>query len=157
MPANCRMPVLPKNRAAADVIFPEPGLRFVNSQGSGAAQWRAVMFLRQALFVHAVTRFMKNPEKGLGKSLFVIPSCQAAISRAKRSRKWVCGRIDAPGLEIETDGLGHFAIQRLLSRDGEISLHQVRGNRRRALESWAEHRTDRRTKLGKQLAQLAGP
>src|SRR5437660_8222759 len=114
------------------------------------------MFGRQSLFVQTVARFMENAKERLRKILFIVASGQTAVRRAEGRAKWMRGGVNAPGFEVETDGGGHFAVERLLGGLGIASLQQILWNGRRALERGAEDRSDRWTKFGKQVAKLAG-
>src|SRR5207249_4693289 len=77
VPANDRVPVLPKSRAAANMIFPEARLGFVDAEGSGAAQGGAVVFGGKPLLVKTVAGFVENAKEGLRKILLVVARGQA--------------------------------------------------------------------------------
>jgi hypothetical protein len=99
MLARHRMPVLPKGRAASDVVLPQARLRFVNGQRDGRAVGRAEILHGQPLLVHAVAGFVQNAVERLDEIRFVVAGGQPAIARAERGAKRVGGGVNAARLK----------------------------------------------------------
>ena len=65
-------PFLPEGTGAADVIFPEAGLGFVNAKGDGVARGEVGLIGGEALFVESVPGFVEHSEEGGGEVVFVV-------------------------------------------------------------------------------------
>src|SRR5690349_16769989 len=121
------MPVLPKSRAAPDMIFPQPRLGLVDPERNGPAQRGTVMFRPEPLLVETVAGLVQNSIKGLCEILLVVARRQAAVGRAQRGAERVGCGVNAAGVEAEADGGGNLAIEGLLRRDRVVALQQILG------------------------------
>ena len=65
-------PLFPEGAGAADVVFPEAGLGFVNAEGHGVAGGKVGLVGGEALFVESVACFVEDAEEGGGEVVFVI-------------------------------------------------------------------------------------
>ena len=64
------------------------------------------------------------------------------------------GGVDAARVEIKPDGLGDFAIERLLRRDGIICFEKVFRDRPAPLHRRPQHGHQRGTKLREERLEL---
>ena len=123
--ARDRMPVFPERRAAADMVFPEARLRFVNPERNGAAQRRAVVFREQPLFIQAVAGLVHHAVERLRKIPLVVARGQPAIARTERLAERMRGGVHPSGLEVEADRFRDLAVERLLRGDRVMALQII--------------------------------
>src|SRR6266542_640542 len=123
--ASAGMPVFPEAEASSDVVFPEAGLRFVQAHGGGGAQGRSMMRRPQPLFVESMAGFVENAVKGFREVALVIAGGETSVARPQPGAKRMRRRIDAPGVKIEPEGLGHLAVESLLRGDWVIAVKKI--------------------------------
>ena len=105
---------VPKRPAAADQIFPQPRLRFVNAQRHRLARRQAVELGPQSLIVNAVPRFVQHAEKRAGKMPLVVTGSNAAIVRPQAGAKRMRRHVEPAALKIEPQSPGDFLGERFL-------------------------------------------
>ena len=76
-------PGFPEGAGAADTVFPQAGLGFVNAERGGLAEGRAELRLRKTLVVETVASLVKNPVKRDHEVAFVVAGGHAGIARAE--------------------------------------------------------------------------
>ena len=91
---------------AADEVFPEAGLGFVNAERNRFAERRAPVIGGEALRVEGVAGFVKDAEEGVAEVLFVVAGGHADVVRAEVGAEGVDGDVEPAGVEIEADLLG---------------------------------------------------
>src|SRR5262249_54395024 len=114
--------VLPERAAAADLVFPEPGLRLVDSQRTGRAERRPEPVSIQALVVNAVSGLVEGAEESIVETIRVVARGQASVAWPEAAAKWVCGHIETPGSKIEADGCGRLLSEFLLTVDWIVAF-----------------------------------
>ena len=87
-----RIHVLPKRPAAPDQIFPHTALRFVQAQGSAAAQERTFQRRADLVLVEAVTEFVHRAEERLVEKALVVARGDAdVLGGAVAGERMDCG------------------------------------------------------------------
>ena len=118
-------PFFPEGAAAADVVFPESGLGFVDAEGDGLTGGEVEVGGGEALFVEAVAGFVHDAEEGGGEVVFVVAGGEADVGGAEGGAEGVGGGVDASALEVEAEGLGDFVVEGLLGFDGSGAVEVV--------------------------------
>ncbi len=75
-------PGFPEGAGTADTVFPEAGLGFVNTEGSGLAEGRAELGFRETLVVETVASLVQDTVEGDHEVVFVVAGGHAGIARA---------------------------------------------------------------------------
>jgi len=75
-------PGFPEGAGTADTVFPKAGLRFMNAEGSGLAEWRAKLRFGETLVVETVASLVQDPVEGDHEVAFVVAGGHAGIARA---------------------------------------------------------------------------
>lgn len=122
------IPLFPERAGAADVVFPEAGLRFVNAEGDGLARGEVEVGGGEALFVESVSGFVHDAEERGGKVVIFVTGGEADVGRAEGSAEGVGGGVDAALGEVEAEGFGDFAVEGLLGLDRGGAVEEVGGN-----------------------------
>src|SRR5688572_24895249 len=157
MVAGARMPVLPELDAPSDVVFPKTRLGFMDAHRAIMSERRAVMLSLQPLVVESVTRLVKHAVERLREIALIVARGQARVARPEAGAKRVRRGVDASGIEVKADGLGDFAIERLLGRDRILRLEQSLRDRFAFLHRRTEHANDGRSQFPKKLLQMRSP
>ena len=76
-------PGFPEGAGAADAVFPETGLRFVNAEGGGLTEGRAELRFRKTLVVETVASLVQDPVEGDHEVAFVVAGGHAGIAWAE--------------------------------------------------------------------------
>jgi hypothetical protein len=76
-------PRFPERTRAADTVFPEAGLGFVNAEGGGLAEGRAELGFWKTLVVETVAGLVEDPVEGDHEVAFVVSGGHAGIARAE--------------------------------------------------------------------------
>src|SRR5207253_1456259 len=117
-----RKKVIPEGPAAADLVFPEPRLRFMDAKRRRRSGGRAKVFRIESLLVDAVPRLVQDAEECIVEMAGVIPGRDAAIARAHAAAKRMRGDIEAAGLEAEADLAGDRLAERFLLLHGVFAF-----------------------------------
>src|SRR5262245_1491789 len=117
--------MFPERAAAADLVFPQPRLRFVNAERGGAAERLAEMAVIQPLIVDAVSRLVQGPEERLVEVPRVVARGQARISGADAAAKGMCRRVKAAGGKVEADGGSRLLAEEPLTIHGKLALEDL--------------------------------
>ncbi len=125
---GARKPFFPEGAAAADVVFPEAGLRFVNAEGDGLAGGKVEVRGGEALFVEAVAGFVHHAEEGRGEVVVFVAGGEADVLWAESGAEGMSGGVDAALREVEAEGLGDFTVESLLRCDGGIAVEKIGGD-----------------------------
>src|SRR5207248_3031591 len=90
-----REEVLPERPAAADLVLPQPRLRFVDAERARIAERRAEVLGRQVLLVQGVAGLVEHAEERLGEEPRVVPRRDAAVAGAEPGTEWVGGGVQS--------------------------------------------------------------
>ena len=154
--------MFPEGPAAADLVFPEARLRFVNAQRDGAAQGKAELGGVESLVVDAVARLVEDAKEALVEFARLVAGGEPAIARTDAAAKRVSSDVEAAGAEVESDRRRRRLPKKLLAVHGVVARQDVRARlrarggdvgheRRQLLAQRGEHRcvlTRRRARLG---------
>lgn len=125
---GAREPFFPEGAGAANVVFPEAGLGFVNAEGDGLAGGEVEVGGGEALFVEAVAGLVHDAEERGGEVVFIIAGGEADVGGAEGGAEGVGGGVDATAFEVEAEGFGDFAVEGLLGGDGGGAVEVVEGD-----------------------------
>src|ERR1700683_1325484 len=93
----------PPGEASAYIVFPEPGLGFVDTQGSKCPKREAVVFERQPLFVEGVAGLVDTTPGHVGKVVLVDAGGDADVMSVEAGSKGGFGDVLPAGFEIEPE------------------------------------------------------
>ena len=122
---GAREPFFPEGAGAADVVFPEAGLGFVNAEGDGLAGGEVEVGGGEALFVESVPGFVHDAEEGGGEVVVFVAGGEADVGGSEGGAEGVGGGVDAALVEVEAEGFGDFAIEGLLVGDGGGAVEEI--------------------------------
>ena len=125
---GARIPLFPEGARAANVVFPEAGLGFVDAEGDGLAGGEMEVGGGEALLVEAVAGFVHDAEEGGGEVVVFVAGGEADVGGAEGSTEGVLGGIDTALGEFEAKGFGDFAVEGFLGPDGAIAVEEVGGD-----------------------------
>ena len=108
-----REPVVPERTAAGNGIFPEAGLRLVDTERNGLPHRRAVVLGVETLLVEAMPDFMEDSEERVAEIVFVVAGGDSAIPRSDARAERVGGYVQPSAMEVESNGRGGRPRRRL--------------------------------------------
>lgn len=150
------MPVLPEGFAPADVIFPEPRLRFMDAERNRLPKWCSVMFGRQSLIVKPVASLVHDAIKRLREIGLVVTRGEPAVVQTQPAAKWMRRGVNPSRGKIKTHRLRHLEVERLLFGDGIMPVQDRTRRGGGALHRRSENGDDFRPQPGEQFAQILG-
>src|SRR3954452_12152370 len=107
---------------AADQVFNHAALRFVEVKRAAATDDRPCERGIDAVFVQAVTSFVKGSEESAGNIVFVIARGYTDIVHVHCRFEGMDCFIESPGIVASTHGAGELDDHRVLLRLWEMSL-----------------------------------
>lgn len=111
--------VFPEGARAADLVFPEAALGFVDSLTDGSGEGGAEVFFGETLFVEAVAGLMDGAEEGVEGDVFVETSSHADVL-AMAAHEGVGGAVHAAVRVVEPEFFCDFADELFLERNGKV-------------------------------------
>lgn len=143
--------VFPERAAATDLVFPEAGLRFVNTERAGLAEGRAEVGGVEALFVDAVAGFVEDAEKALVEFAEGVTRGQSTIAGAHAAAEGMRRDIEPTGGEIEADGGGGALAEEMLAVEDEFARQQILSRFFRRSDDRAHERDEFGPEVGEDL------
>lgn len=125
---GAREPFFPEGAGAADVIFPEAGLGFVDAEGDGGAGGEMEVGGGEALLVEAVAGFVHDAGEGGEEVVLIVAGGEADVGGAEGGAEGVGGGVDAALGEVEAEGFGDFAVEGFLVGDGGGAVEEIGGD-----------------------------
>src|SRR4029450_7096821 len=94
--------MLPRAARAADGIFPQSALRFMDAERGRFAQRRATVLVGQPLVIEGVADFMQGAEHTFAEIAAVETQRDTAIGRPQQAREGMHAGVDAATGKVET-------------------------------------------------------
>jgi len=148
-------PGFPEGAGAADTVFPQAGLGFVNAERGGLAEGRAELRFRKTLVVETVASLVQNPVKRDHEVAFVVAGGHAGIARAEAGAEGVGAGVEAACVGIESDFRKKKLEEFLLIGAGVVASKSFAGGWLRQGESFFGNGNEARAKFGKKRSDIA--
>ncbi len=117
-------PDRPELAAASDMVLPQAGLGLVDAERDGGACRASPFPCVEPLLVESVAGLVKHAEEAAGRVVAQIPGGKPGVSRGQSGAERMGGGVDPTGLEVESDRLGDFPVERLLFGNRVIGAGQ---------------------------------
>ena len=149
-------PGFPEGAGAADTVFPEAGLGFVNAERGGLAEGRAELGFGKTLVVETVASLVEDTVEGDHEVAFVIAGGHAGIARTKARAEGVGAGVESACRDVEADFWKKKLEEFLLIGTGVVASESFAGGWLRQGESLFGYGNEARAKFGKERSDIAG-
>jgi|GEM_PF-5459802 len=148
-------PGFPEGSGAADTVFPEAGLGFVNAERGGLAEGRAELGFGKTLVVETVASLVEDTVEGDHEVAFVIAGGHAGIARTKARAEGVGAGVESACRDVEADFWKKKLEEFLLIGTGVVASESFAGGWLRQGESLFGYGNEARAKFGKERSDIA--
>src|SRR5688572_3977164 len=117
--------MFPERPAAADLVLPHAGLRFVDAERDGFTGRQAELIRRQSLLVQTVSRLVQDAEEGVAEVMEIVARRDALVARPGAGAEGMVGDVESTGVVIEPDRRRRRFAKSFLSVDGKLALEEL--------------------------------